>query len=197
MLRTEKRVYFHLVTLFPQACESYFSASIVGRAIQEKRIVVSYYNPRDYTDDPHRRVDRRPYGGGPGMVLEPESVLRAVQKALGKKDRKKVKIIFFEPHGTLFDTPYAEKCAKKYTDIIMICGRYEGVDARVKKALRAEGVSIGAYTLTGGELPAMVVVDAVSRRLAGVLGSSESVEEHRVLAGKAVPRSQNTPFGKS
>lgn len=173
-------MHFHIITLFPFAFDSYLSESIVKRAIESKKIKVSFYNPRDFTKDRHARVDRRPYGGGPGMVLEPESVLRAVHKALGRKDRKHVKIIFFEPGGTQFDTPYAEKMAAKYKHLIMICGRYEGIDARVKKILRAEPVTIGPYTLTGGELPAMVMLDCITRRIPGVLGKDASVEERRI-----------------
>jgi tRNA (guanine37-N1)-methyltransferase len=146
---------------------------------------VSFYNPRDFTDDKWKRVDRRPYGGGPGMVLEPESILKAVTKAIGKKKIEEVKIIFFEPEATQFDTAYAEKISKKYKHIIMICGRYEGIDARVKKILKAEAVSIGPYILTGGELPAMIIMDTVMRRIPGVLGNDESVEERRV-AGRDV-----------
>lgn len=155
------------------------------RAIEKKKIKVSFYNPRDFTEDKWKRVDRRPYGGGPGMVLEPESILKAVVKAVGKKDRKEVKIIFFEPEAKQFDTVYAEKISKKYKHIVMICGRYEGIDARVKKILKAETVSIGPYTLTGGELPAMIIMDAVTRRIPGVLGNDESVEEYRI-AGRDV-----------
>ena len=178
-------MHFHIITLFPSAFDSYLGESIVKRAIERKQIKVSFYNPRDFTKDKHKRVDRRPYGGGPGMVLEPESMLRAAQKALGRKDRKYVKVVFFEPEGTQFDTAYADKVQTKYKHLIMICGRYEGVDARVKKILRAEPVTIGPYTLTGGELPAMIMLDCITRRIPGVLGKDTSVEERRV-AGRDV-----------
>lgn len=176
---------FHIITLFPGAFDSYLGESIIKRAIEEKKIRVQFYNPRDFTHDKHRRIDRRPYGGGPGMVVEAEPVLKAVQKALGRKDRKHVKIIFLSPHGKQFDNTYAEKVAKKCNHLILICGRYEGIDARVQKILKAEEISIGPYTLTGGELPAMVVLDATARRLPGILGKDESVEERRV-AGQEV-----------
>jgi len=114
------------------------------------------------------------------MVLEPESVLKAAAKAIGRKNRRTLKVIFFEPDGTTFDTAYAERMASRYKHLVLICGRYEGIDARVKKILRAETLTIGPYTLTGGELPAMVVMDAVVRRLPGVLGNELSVEERRV-----------------
>ncbi len=181
-------MHYHIITLFPSAFDSYLGESIVKRAIERKQIRVSFYNPRDFTKDKWLRVDRRPYGGGPGMVLEPESMLKAVTKALGRKERRTVKIIFFEPGGTQFDTAYAEKAVARYKHIIMICGRYEGIDARVKKILRAEPVTIGPYTLTGGELPAMVVLDSITRRLPGVLGKDESIEERRVACGDVYTR---------
>lgn len=178
--RVSPAIHFHIITLFPEAFVSYLGESIIKRAIADKKIRVSCYNPRDFTKDIHRRVDKRPYGGGPGMVLEAESLLRAVEKAIGTKDKKKVKIIFFHARGKPFDTAYADRTAKKYTHIIFICGRYEGVDARVQKILRADELSIGPYTLTGGELPAMVVLDSIARRIPGVLGKDASVEERRV-----------------
>lgn len=181
-------MHFHIITLFPSAFDSYLGESIVKRAIEDRKIRVSFYNPRDFTSDPHRRVDRRPYGGGPGMVLEAESILHAVEKAIGKKDRKKVKILFFHARGKQFNTTSAERYAKKYEHIVFICGRYEGVDARVQKILKAEEISIGPYTLTGGELPALVVLDALARRLPGVLGKDESVEERRVAGHNVYTR---------
>jgi tRNA (guanine37-N1)-methyltransferase len=184
----KKKIHFHIITLFPTAFDSYLNESIIKRAQADKYITVSFYNPRDFTNDSHKRVDQKPYGGGPGMVLEAESVLRAVQKALGRKQRTNVKIIFFEPNGNPLNTPYAEKLLNQYEHIIMICGRYEGIDARVKKILRAEGVSIGDYTLTGGELPAMVVLDVVTRRIPGVLGCYDSLEERRVTSSEVYTR---------
>jgi tRNA (guanine37-N1)-methyltransferase len=181
-------MHFHIITLFPSAFDSYLSESIIKRAIERKQIKVSFYNPRDFTPDKWRRVDRRPYGGGPGMVLEAESVLKAAAKAIGRKDRRTVNVIFFEPGGTQFDTVYADRASQKYKHIVMICGRYEGVDARVKKILKAETLTIGPYTLTGGELPAMVVLDCVTRRLPGVLGHDESIEERRISSGDVYTR---------
>lgn len=181
-------MHFHIITLFPAAFRSYLGESIVKRAIERKKIAVSFYNPRDFTKDKWARVDRRPYGGGPGMVLEAESVLKAAQKAIGRKDRSKVRVLFFEPGGAQFDTEYADATAKRYGHVVMVCGRYEGVDARVKEILGAESLSIGPYTLTGGELPAMVVLDCVTRRLPGVLGHDESVEERRVASGDVYTR---------
>lgn len=176
---------FHIVTLFPESFESYLGASIIGRAVREKKIKIKYYNPRDYTKDKFQRVDRRPYGGGPGMVLEPESILKAVQKALGKK---KGVVYFFDTSGKQFTNTEARSLTKKEKDIVFICGHYEGVDARVQKILKAKKISVGPYTLTGGELPAMLVIDAVSRQIPGVLGKFESVEEERVASAEVYTR---------
>lgn len=182
------RLHFHIVTLFPEACTSYLGTSIVGRAVREGNIAVSYYNPRDFTPDRWRRVDRRPYGGGPGMVLEPESVLQAAAKAIGRKNPRSVLVLFFEPGGTQFTTGLADAWATSYRHLVLICGRYEGIDARVKEVLHATTLSIGPYVLTGGELPAMVVLDCVTRRLPGVLGHEASVEERRIASGDVYTR---------
>jgi tRNA (guanine37-N1)-methyltransferase len=176
---------FHVITLFPEALESYLKTSIIGRGIADKKIVVKFYNPRDFTKDKWARVDRRPYGGGPGMVLEAESILKAVAKAVGKK---KAEIYFFDTSGKEFTNVEARKVAKFAKDIVLICGHYEGVDARVQKILKAKKVSIGKYTLTGGELPSLVVIDAVSRQIPGVLGKFESIEEERISSSEVYTR---------
>lgn len=177
---------FHVISLFPATIEAYANTSILGRAQEDKKLAVKYYNPRDFTKDKWKRVDKRPYAGGPGMVLEPESILKAVAKAQGRKSAKKnkrVKTIFFATDGKQFTNTLARKWAKDYDDIIFICGRYEGVDARVQKITKAEKVSVGPFVLTGGEIPAMIVIDAVSRQIEGVLGSFDSVEEERYQSG--------------
>src|SRR3989339_2249761 len=138
--------------------------------------------------EPKKRVDDRPYGGGPGMVLRPELFLKAFSK-IKIKDKKKTKIILFSPSGKKFNTAYAKKLVKqKYTDIILISGRYEGIDARMQKILKAEEISIGDYVLTGGELPAMVLIDSISRQIPGVLGKYESLEEERVSSSEVYTR---------
>ncbi len=187
MKRKKQMTTFHIVTLFPSAFNSYLNESIIKRAIEDKKIKVLFYNPRDFTKDKHARVDKKPYGGGPGMVLEAESILNAVKKAIGRKDRKNIKIIFFETSGKQLTNEYAEK-VKKYKHIIMICGRYEGIDARVKKILRAEGITIGPYVLTGGELPALIMLDTVTRRIDGVLGNEDSIEERRISSSEIYTR---------
>ena len=178
-------VHFHIVTLFPESIEPYLNASILGRARESKKIKISFYDPKDFTRDRYGRVDRRPYGGGPGMVLEPDAILRAVQKAVGKK--RGVEKLFFSTDGELFNETTAQKLSKK-KDIVFICGHYEGVDARVQKILKAKKVSVGPYVLTGGELPAATVIDAIARFVPGVLGKAESLERSRVSSPEVYTR---------
>lgn len=176
---------FHIVTLFPSSFDSYLGESILKRAIEDKKIKVKFYNPRDFSVDKWHRVDQKPYGGGPGMVIEALPVIKAIAKAKGKKNAK---IIWFTPAGKQFDTVYAKNVAKKYKDIIFICGRYEGIDARVKKAFKVEEVSVGPFVLTGGELPAMLLIDSISRQVEGILGNFESLEESRVSSSDTYTR---------
>ncbi len=174
---------YHIITLFPDAFSSYFNESILKRAIEDKKIKMKFYNPRDFTKGTSyadRRVDDKPYGGGPGMVIEALPVIKAIAKAKGRT--KKVKIIWFTPSGKQFDTAMGKEMAKKYTDIIFICGRYEGIDVRVKKAFKVEKISVGPFVLTGGELPAMLLIDSISRQVAGVLGDIQSLEESRTAS---------------
>lgn len=179
-------VTFHIITLFPDACAPYLNASIIGRAQESKKIKIKYYDPKDFSRDKWGRVDRRPYGGGPGMVLEPEAMLRAVQKAVGKK---KVEIYFFDRSGVQFTNETARALVKKKVkDMVFICGHYEGVDARVQKILKAKKISVGPYTLTGGELPALIVIDAIARQVPGVLGRFDSIEEERVSSSEVYTR---------
>lgn len=192
---------FHIITLFPDMFSSYLSESILARAIKEKKIKVNFINPRKFVKGKYKKVwpdgnisqqiDERPYGGGPGMVMMAEPIILAVEsvtKKLLKKKTAKVKIINFVPSGKKFDTAYAKSSAKKYTDIILICGRYEGIDTRVDKILKTEKISIGDYVLTGGEIPAMVLVDSISRQIKGVLGNFDSREEERISSPEIYTR---------
>jgi len=176
---------FHIVTIFPESFASYLSESILARAIENKKIKIKFYNPRDFVKV--GRVDYKPYGGGPGMVLKAEPVLKAVAKAVGKK-KSGVKIIFLSPGGKLFDNTLAHKFSKSYKDIVIICGNYEGIDARVRKIFRATEISIGNYVLTGGALPALVLIDVIARQVRGVLGKEESLEENRVSSSEIYTR---------
>ncbi|MEK7155428.1 MAG: tRNA (guanosine(37)-N1)-methyltransferase TrmD [Patescibacteria group bacterium] len=188
-------LHFHIITLFPESIEPYLTSSILGRAIEKKLIKISYYDPKKYAVGKHKRVDQRPYGGGPGMVLEPTAVLKAADAALKRISRAPLtgisrgalEILFFSTDGKQFDEEMAKKLAKK-RDILLICGRYEGVDARVPKILKAKPVSVGPYVLTGGELPAASVIDAVARFIPGVLGKIESLERNRVSSPEVYTR---------
>lgn len=177
---------FHIVTLFPESMESYINSSIIGRALVDKKIKVNFYNPRNFTNDTNRRIDQKPYGGGPGMVIEAKPVIKAIEKAKGKK--KHVKIILTSPRGTKFSNKTAKNLAVKYKHIIIVAGRYEGIDTRVKKILKAEEISIGDYVLTGGELPAMVMLDTISRQIPGILGNFNSLEENRISSKEIYTR---------
>ncbi len=177
---------FHLITLFPESFDSYASSSIIGRAVRNKKIKIKFYNPRDFSDNKFKHIDQKPYAGGPGMVIQALPVIKAIEKAI--KGKKEVKIIFFSPSGKQFTTDYAKKTSKKYTDIIMISGRYEGIDARVKKVFKTEDISVGPYVLTGGELPAMIVMDCISRQIEGVLGNFNSLEESRISSSDVYTR---------
>jgi tRNA (guanine37-N1)-methyltransferase len=190
-------IRYHVITLFKESVEPYANSSILKRAQEKGLIAVNYYSPRDFVVDKNgkipkdidslsyseKRVDNRPYGGGPGMVMEALPVIRAVEAAVkeAKKQKAKIKIVFFSPAGEQFSNEIAEKY-KKYTDIIFVCGRYEGIDARVKKAFPMVDISVGPYVLTGGELPALIMIDTITRRVPGVLGDHASVEENRVAS---------------
>jgi tRNA (guanine37-N1)-methyltransferase len=182
---------FDIITIFPEIFDSYFSESILKRAQQKKLIEIKVHNLRDYTADKHKTVDDKPYGGGPGMVMRIEPLIKAVQFAKSKIKNQKSKIILFFPAGKQFDNKMAIDLAKEYKQLILICGRYEGVDERIQKVIRnwkleISELSIGPYVLTGGEIPAMVLIDSVSRQIPGVLGKTESLEEKRFGAGLPV-----------
>jgi len=177
---------FDIITIFPKIFNYYLNESIIKRAQKNKKININIINLRDFTNDKHKTVDEKPYGGGPGMVFKIESLVKAISSL--KLKSKKTKIILFSASGKQFDSKMAGNFAKKYDHIVMIAGHYEGVDERIKKVIRnlkleISELSIGPYVLTGGELPAMIVVDAVSRHIPGVLGKDESLEEKRYGVG--------------
>lgn len=184
---------FHIITIFPGMFDSYLGESIIARAIKGKKVSVSFYDPRSFTKDKHKKVDNTPYGGGPGMVMAVDPIARAMkkiqQKIARRKTKGKVKIIITNPTGKELTNRYADKILyAKYTDIVIICGRYEGTDARVKKIFKAEDISIGNYVLTGGELPAMVMMDVMARRIPSVLGNIRSLEENRISSSETYTR---------
>ncbi len=223
-------ITFHIISLFPEVVEPYVNSSILKRAQEKGMIVLKYYNPRNFVVGKdgkiakdlesltysEKRVDNRPYGGGPGMVIEALPIIRAIEEAVGRKMRakryeirgkkknpssyllspsSKIKIIFFSPAGEQFTNEVAETF-KKYTDVVFVCGRYEGIDARVKKAFPMVNISVGPYVLTGGELPAMIMIDTITRRIPGVLGDHASVEENRVASPDVYTRPEVIEYKK-
>lgn len=192
---------FHIITLFPNAFRSYLGESILKRAIEDKKIAVKFYNPRNFSGNKWSRIDRAPYGGGPGMVIQAEPIIRAIEKALSYIPRnvgmrKKTKIIWLSPRGKQFTNETGIQFSKKYTNIIIICGRYEGVDARVKKVFRVEELSVGPFVLTGGELAAEILIDAISRQVEGVLGDFASREETRIASHDVYTRPEVFTYKK-
>jgi len=171
-------LYFDIITIFPKIFDGFLKESFIKKAIQKRKIKIRIWNLRDFTQDKHKTVDDRPYGGGLGMVLKVEPIYRAVSKIKKKRKAKKRerKIILFTPRGKQFNQRMALKFSK-LKHLILICGRYEGVDERVAKYIADITLSIGPYDLMGGEIPAMVVIEAVSRLIPGVLGKTELLKE--------------------
>jgi tRNA (guanine37-N1)-methyltransferase len=183
---------FHVVTLFPEVVEAYTNASILGRAQKNKLLTVKTHQLRDYVTNKWGKADERPYGGGPGMVLQAEPFIKAVDKI---RKGKKVKVLITSAGGKEFTNAYAKKLAKE-KEVIILCGRYEGIDARVKKILKAEDVSVGPYILTGGEIPALTIIDSTARQIKGVLGKFESLEEGRVASHDVYTRPEVFTYKK-
>lgn len=165
---------FHILTIFPEIFDSYIGESLFKRAQKESILAIKAYDIRKFTTDKHHKTDDRPFGGGPGMVMKVEPVYKAVEAI--KKRRPKARVILFSTRGKAFDAKAAKRLAK-LDDLILICGRYEGVDERVAEHIADEEISIGDYVLSGGELPALVLMEAVGRHIGGFLGKEESLEE--------------------
>jgi tRNA (guanine37-N1)-methyltransferase len=163
---------FSFVTLFPELIKGYFSESILKRAIEDEKISIDFYNPRDYTTDKHKRVDAPMIGGGAGMLMTPQPLMDTLKKI--KEVSRDAHIVFVSPVAKPFTQNDARRLAKK-EHVVLVSGRYEGIDERVIEAHADELFSIGDFILTGGELASMVVCDAVSRNVEGVLGNSDSL----------------------
>lgn len=172
---------FHVVSIFPDLVKKYCEESILKRAKEKGLVDFYFYNLRDFTKDKHKKVDDKPYGGGPGMVMNAQPILDCIEEIVARFHlaTKKRKIILFAPNAPKWTNIEAKKYSKKYTDIILICGRYEGIDKRVEKILKAERISVGDFVLTGGEVPAMILIDTMARQIKGVLGDHNSLEENR------------------
>ena len=172
---------FQILTTFPEMIEAVAATSILGKARQKGLIDVEAVNLRDFTADKHRSTDDSPFGGGPGMVMKPEPVFDAVEALISRRPGKP-RVLLMTPQGRRFDQAMAETLARE-NHVMMICGRYEGVDERVREHLVTDEVSIGDYVLTGGELASLVVMDAVARLLPGVLGDESSAESESFSSG--------------
>ena len=171
---------FDIITIFPEIFSAVFDFGIVRRAVEAGLIEIRVHDLRDYTSDRHHQVDDRPFGGGAGMVMKPEPLFRAVEAVtIGEPD---VSVLLLSPQGRLFDQSTAREYAEK-PRLVLICGRYEGVDERVAENLITGEVSIGDYVLSGGEIPAMVVIDAVTRLIPGALGCEQSAERESFVGG--------------
>ncbi|RYD02746.1 hypothetical protein N752_23485 [Desulforamulus aquiferis] len=165
-----------ILTLFPQMFESPFDASIIKRAIDKKLLEINTINIRDFSQNKHHTVDDTPFGGGAGMVMGPEPVFECMDYLREQRGGELGRVIMMCPQGEPFSQGYAKELGKEQ-HLVFLCGHYEGFDERVRETLVTDEISIGDYVLTGGELPAMVVVDAVARMVPGVLGEAASAEE--------------------
>lgn len=166
---------FHVLTLFPEMILNGLCTSITGRAIQNKQIFLEAINIRDYSEDKHQHVDDYPYGGGAGMVMQPDPIYQAYLSLKKKQKKERMRVIYLTPQGRVFSQAIAQELAQE-EDLVFLCGHYEGIDERVLEMIVTDMISIGDYVLTGGELPAMVVIDAVSRLVPGVLNNNTSAE---------------------
>lgn len=163
---------FHILTLFPEMVIDGLNTSIIGRAIEAGLLEINAVNIRDYSTNKHMKVDDYPYGGGAGLVMQPEPVYRAYED-LTKDMKKKPRVVYLTPQGTTFHQEMAKELAKE-EELVFLCGHYEGIDERVLEEIVTDYVSIGDYVLTGGELPAMVMIDSISRLVPGVLHNDDS-----------------------
>lgn len=171
-------MHYHILTLFPEMVLSGLKTSILGRAEDNGYITIEATNIRDFSEDKHRHVDDYPYGGGAGMVMQPEPIYKAyksIEEKIEAAGRKKPRVLYMTPQGQVFNQNLAEELAKE-EDLVFLCGHYEGVDERILEEIVTDTMSIGDYVLTGGELPAMVMIDAISRMVPGVLSNQVSGE---------------------
>ncbi len=175
----------HVISIFPEMFSAISEQGVVGRAIKQNVLTLTLHNPRDYTLDERRTVDDRPYGGGPGMIMMPEPLVKTIKmakKAAKQAFKDKPKVVYLSPQGQRFDHAAANSFAQDES-LILLAGRYEGVDERVIQNYVDEEWSIGDYVLSGGELPAMVMIDAIARLLPESLGNSESAQQDSFVDG--------------
>lgn len=174
-MSSDTQRWFGVVSLFPEMFQTFTEQGVTGRAVKSGKLKVDFFNPRDFTHDKHRTVDDRPYGGGPGMLMMVQPLLDAI-RAAKQAAEKKTKVIYLSPQGKTL-TQRGVKQLSENESVILVAGRYEGIDERVIEAEIDEEWSVGDYILSGGELPAMILMDAVARLLPGVLGHAQSAEQ--------------------
>ncbi|SHK12034.1 tRNA (guanosine(37)-N1)-methyltransferase TrmD [Tepidibacter formicigenes] len=167
---------FHIMTLFPQVFEGYLNESIIKRAVEKGLIEIYLYNIRDFSKNKHKKVDDYPFGGGAGMVMTPQPIYDTYNYIIDKFNIKDPKVIYLTPKGKVYNQELAQDFSTD-EDIILLCGHYEGIDQRIIDLIVTYEISIGDYVLTGGELPALILVDSISRLIPGVLGQEESFME--------------------
>jgi tRNA (guanine37-N1)-methyltransferase len=164
-----------ILTIFPKMFQAVLNESIIKRAQAKGKVSIFIHNLRNFSPDSHRKVDDRPFGGGPGMVMRPEPIFNAIEHISSRARSQKPKVILLSPRGIRFNQKISRRLLR-YKHLILICGHYEGIDERIRRFLVDEEISIGDYVLTGGELPAMVIVDCIIRMIPGVLGEKKSLQ---------------------
>ncbi|HBF4080072.1 tRNA (guanosine(37)-N1)-methyltransferase TrmD [Clostridioides difficile] len=167
---------FHIMTLFPEIFNSYMDESIMKRAVEKGIIEVHIYNIRDFSDNKHKKVDDYPFGGGAGMVMTPQPIYDTYKHIITTHNINNTSVIYLTPKGKVYNQSIAKQLSLK-EDIILLCGHYEGIDERIIDLIVTDEISIGDYVLTGGELPALIMIDSISRLIPGVLNQEESFEE--------------------
>lgn len=167
---------FHIMTLFPEIFHSYMNESIMKRAVEKGIIEVNIYNIRDFSDNKHKKVDDYPFGGGAGMVMTPQPIYDTYKHIIATYNINNPRVIYLTPKGKVYNQSIVKRMSVK-EDIILLCGHYEGIDERIIDLIVTDEISIGDYVLTGGELPALIMIDSISRLIPGVLNQDESFEE--------------------
>lgn len=167
---------FHIMTLFPEIFNSYMDESIMKRAVEKGIIEVHIYNIRDFSNNKHKKVDDYPFGGGAGMVMTPQPIYDTYKHIITTHNINNPSVIYLTPKGKVYNQSMAKQMSLK-EDIILLCGHYEGIDERIIDLIVTDEISIGDYVLTGGELPALIMIDSISRLIPGVLNQEESFEE--------------------
>lgn len=165
-----------VLTIFPGLFDPFLRTAFVGNGQRQEKLRIEVHDIRAWTQDRHRTVDDTPYGGGPGMVMKPEPLFDAIEGVAGEKEERKARVILMTPRGRKLDQPYLEELAKE-EHLLLVCSRYEGVDQRVIDLAVDEEVSIGDYVVSGGEVPAMVIIEGIARLIPGVLGNPDSVNQ--------------------